>query len=45
MQLLETPYQFEPPINHLIKAEVQEFINTPNPTKSSGYDFVTGKNS
>jgi hypothetical protein len=43
MQLLETPYQFEPPINHLKRAEVQEAINSLNPKKSSGYDLITGK--
>jgi hypothetical protein len=31
MQLLETPYQFEPPINQLKRAEVQEVINSLNP--------------
>jgi hypothetical protein len=30
-QLLETPYQLEPPINRLKKAEVQEIINSLNP--------------
>jgi hypothetical protein len=43
MQLLETPYQLEPPINRLKRAEVQEVINSLNPKKSSGYDLITGK--
>jgi hypothetical protein len=30
-QLLETPYQLEPPINHLIRAEDQEVIKSLNP--------------
>jgi hypothetical protein len=38
VQLLETPYQLEPPINRLIRAEVQEVINSLNPKKSSGCD-------
>jgi hypothetical protein len=42
-QLLETPYQLEPPINHLKRAEVQVVINSLNPKKSSGYDLITGK--
>jgi hypothetical protein len=42
MQLLETPYQLEPPINRLKRAEVQEVINRLNPNKSSGYDLITG---
>jgi hypothetical protein len=42
-QLLETPYQLKPPINHLNRAEVQEVINSLNTKKSSGYDFITGK--
>jgi hypothetical protein len=43
MQLLETPYQLEPPINRLKRAEVQEVINSLNPNKSPGYDLITGK--
>jgi hypothetical protein len=43
MQLLETPYQLEPPINRLKTAEVQEVINSINPKKSPGYDLITGK--
>jgi hypothetical protein len=43
IHLLETPYQLEPPINCLKKAEVQEVINSQNPKKSSGYDTITGK--
>jgi hypothetical protein len=41
-QLLETPYQLEPPINRLKRAEVQEVINSLNPKKSSSY-LITGK--
>jgi hypothetical protein len=40
MQLLETPYQLEPPINRLKKAEVQEIINSLNSKKSPGYDLI-----
>jgi hypothetical protein len=43
IQLLKTPYQLEPPINCLERAEVQEVINSINPKKSSGYDLLTGK--
>jgi hypothetical protein len=43
MQILETPYQLEPPINCLKIAEVQEVINSLNPKKSSGYDLISGK--
>jgi hypothetical protein len=42
-QLLETPYQLEPPINHLKRAEVQDIINTLHPNKSSGYNLITSK--
>jgi hypothetical protein len=34
-QLLETPYQLEPQINRLKRAEVPEVINSLNPKKSS----------
>jgi hypothetical protein len=34
MKLLETPYQLEPPINRLKRAEVQEVISSLNPKKS-----------
>jgi hypothetical protein len=43
MQFLETPYQLEPPIDRLKRAEVQEVINSLNPKKLSGYDLITGK--
>jgi hypothetical protein len=43
MQLLQTPYQLEPPNNSLKRTEVQEVINSLNPKKSSGYDLITGK--
>jgi hypothetical protein len=43
LQLLETPYQPEPSINRLKRAEVKEVINSLNPKKSSGYDLTTGK--
>jgi hypothetical protein len=36
IELLGTPYQLEPPINRLKRAEVQEIINSLNPKKSSG---------
>jgi hypothetical protein len=42
MQLLETPLKLKPPINRLKRAEVQEVINSLNPTKSPNYD-LTGK--
>jgi hypothetical protein len=38
-----SPYQLEPPINYLKRAEVQEIINSLGPKKSSGYDLITGK--
>jgi hypothetical protein len=34
IHLLETPYQLEPPINLLKRAEVQEIISSLNPKKS-----------
>jgi hypothetical protein len=43
IQLLDTPYQLEPPINRLKRAEVQEVNNSLNPKKSSGYGIITGK--
>jgi hypothetical protein len=43
IQLLETPYQLELPINGLRKVEVQEVISSLNSIKSSGYDLITGK--
>jgi hypothetical protein len=43
MQLLETPYQLEPPFNRLKRPEVQEVINSLNPKKSSGYGLITDK--
>jgi hypothetical protein len=43
MQLLEIPYQLEPPINRLKRAEVQEVINSLNPKKSSSCDLITDK--
>jgi hypothetical protein len=43
MQLLEIPYQLEPPINRLKGAEVKEVINSLNPEKSPGSDLISGK--
>jgi hypothetical protein len=43
MQLLEAPYQLEPPINCLKRAEFQEVIKSLYPKKSPGYDHITGK--
>jgi hypothetical protein len=43
IQLLETSYQLEPPINHLKRAEVQEVINSLNPKKYSDYNLISGK--
>jgi hypothetical protein len=43
MQLRETPFQLEPPINRLKQAEVQEIISSLNPKKSPGYDLITGQ--
>jgi hypothetical protein len=42
-QLQKIPYQLEPPINRLKKAEVQEIISSLNPTRSPGYDLITGQ--
>jgi hypothetical protein len=41
-QRLETPYQLEPSINCLKRAEVQEVINSLISKKSSGYNLITG---
>jgi hypothetical protein len=43
IQLLETPYQLEPPINRLKRTEVQEVIYSLNPKKSPEYELITGK--
>jgi hypothetical protein len=43
IQLQDIPYQLEPQINRLKRAEVQEVINSLNPKKSSGYNPITGK--
>jgi hypothetical protein len=43
MQLLETYYPLEPPINRLKRAEVLENINSLNPKESPGYGLITGK--
>jgi hypothetical protein len=43
IQLLDTTYQLQSPINQFKRAEVQEVINSINPKKSSGYDFIIGK--
>jgi hypothetical protein len=43
IQLLESPYQLEPPIKRFKRAEVPEVISNLNPKKSSGYDLIIGK--
>lgn len=43
IQLLEAPYQLEPPTNHLKRDEVQKVISSINPNKLSGYDLITDK--
>jgi hypothetical protein len=43
IQLVETPYQLQPPINCVKRTEVQEVITGQNHKKSSGYDLITGK--
>jgi hypothetical protein len=43
IQLVEVPYQLEPPIKGFKRAEVQNVIRSLNPKKSSGYDLITGK--
>jgi hypothetical protein len=43
IQLLESPYQLEPPIKHFKSAEIREVISNMNSKKSSGYDLITGK--
>jgi hypothetical protein len=43
IQLLETSYQLDPPINHLKITKVQEVISSLNPKKLSGYNLTTGK--
>jgi hypothetical protein len=40
--LLETPYQLEPPINCLKRAQIPEVISNLKPKKSSGYYLMTG---
>jgi hypothetical protein len=41
-QLLETPYQLEPPASRITRAEVHDIIRNLHPKKSSGYDLITG---
>jgi hypothetical protein len=41
-QLLETPYQLEPPINSIKQTLLQAIIGSLNPKKSSSYDLITG---
>jgi hypothetical protein len=43
IQLLESPYQLEPPIKRIERAEVQEVISKVNPKISSGYNLIIGK--
>jgi hypothetical protein len=43
IQMLENPYQLEPPINRLKSTEVQAVINRIHPKKSPGYDLIIGK--
>jgi hypothetical protein len=43
IQLLEAPYQLEPPIKRLTSAAVQEVITSANQKETSGYDLITGK--
>jgi hypothetical protein len=42
MQLLETPYQLEPPVSRFRCTEVHAIINSLHSKKSSGYDLITG---
>jgi hypothetical protein len=42
-QLLEAPYQLEPPIKRFKTAEIQEDISNLNPKKSLGCDRISGK--
>jgi hypothetical protein len=41
-QLLEIPYQLEPPITRINRTEVHAIISSLHPKKSSGYDLITG---
>jgi hypothetical protein len=43
IQFLETPYQQEPSLNHLKRAEVEEVFNSINPKKSSAYEIISGR--
>jgi hypothetical protein len=35
-QFLETPYQLDPPLNHLLRSEVHAIVKKLNPKKSPG---------
>jgi hypothetical protein len=41
--LPEAPYQLEPPIHRLNRAEVKQVVSILNPNNSSGYDLITGR--
>jgi hypothetical protein len=43
IQLLETPYQLEPPINCLIRTEIQEIFNNLNHQRSTELYLITSK--
>jgi hypothetical protein len=43
IQLPETLYKLDRPLNSLKRAEVQEAINSINPKKSTGYGLITRK--
>jgi hypothetical protein len=40
---LETLYQLDPPLNHLLRSEVHAVVKNLNPKKSPGCDLITGK--
>jgi hypothetical protein len=42
-RFLETHYQLDPPLNHLLHTEVHVVVKKLNPKKSPGYDLIMGK--
>jgi hypothetical protein len=42
-QSLDTPYQLDPPLKHLLRSEVHAVVKKHSPKKSSSYELITAK--